>query len=77
MEPTTSGDPSSHLRRTSKSVRRLEEELRALGHDVSHRLVADLLGEEGYSLQANSGLPILSHITTRSGLRVRAEIDEG
>ena len=53
VEPTTSGDPSSHLRWTSKSVRRLEEELRAMGHDVSHRLVADLLREEGYSLQAN------------------------
>jgi transposase len=53
VEPTASGDPSSHLRWTSKSVRRLEEELGAMGHDVSHRLVADLLREEGYSLQAN------------------------
>ncbi len=27
--------------------------LQAMGHDVSHRLVADLLHERGYSLQAN------------------------
>ena len=45
--------PTSPLRWTSKSVRHLAEELQAMGHDVSHRLVADLLHESGYSLQAN------------------------
>lgn len=53
VEPTASGDPMSPLRWTSKSVRHLSEELQAMGHDVSHRLVADLLHECGYSLQAN------------------------
>ena len=53
VEPTTSGDPTSPLRWTSKSVRHLAEELQAMGHEVSHRLVADLLHECGYSLQAN------------------------
>ena len=53
VEPTASGDPQSPLRWTAKSVRRLAEELRAMGHQASHRLVADLLQESGYSLQAN------------------------
>lgn len=53
VEPSASGDPMSSLRWTSKSVRHLSEELQSLGHDVSHRLVADLLHECGYSLQAN------------------------
>jgi Rhodopirellula transposase DDE domain len=53
VEPTASGDPDSPLRWTSKSVRRLAEELRALGHEVSHNLVAELLHASGYSLQAN------------------------
>ena len=53
VEPTTAGDPDSPLRWTSKSVRHLSDELRAMSHDVSHRLVADLLHDRGYSLQAN------------------------
>jgi transposase len=53
VEPTASGDPDSPLRWTSKSVRRLATELQRLGHDVSYRLVADLLHDLGYSLQAN------------------------
>jgi transposase len=53
VEPTASGAPDSPLRWTSKSVRRLAEELQAMGHVASHRLVADLLHESGYSLQAN------------------------
>ena len=53
VEPTAWGDPTSPLRWTSKSVRHLAEELQAMGHDVSHRLVADLLHACGYSLQAN------------------------
>ena len=53
VEPTASGDPTSPLRWTSNSVRHLSAALQAMGHDVSHRLVADLLHECGYSLQAN------------------------
>ncbi len=52
VEPTTSGDPDSPLRWTSKSVRRLAIELQALGHTVSYRLVAQLLHAADYSLQA-------------------------
>jgi transposase len=53
VEPTASGHPDSPLRWTSKSVRHLAQELQAMGHVVSHRLVAQLLNEAGYSLQAN------------------------
>ena len=52
VEPTTRGDPESPLRWTCKSVRKLAAELRAQGHRVSHQLVAELLHELGYSLQA-------------------------
>lgn len=53
VEPAASGDPDTPLRWTSKSVRHLAGELAAMGHAVSHRLVADLLNASGYSLQAN------------------------
>jgi len=53
VAPVTRGDPESPLRWTSKSVRKLAAELQAVGHAVSHQLVADLLHELGYSLQAN------------------------
>jgi hypothetical protein len=53
LEPVTRGDPLSPLRWTCKSVRNLADELRAQGHEVSHMLVADLLHEQKYSLQAN------------------------
>ena len=53
VEPTASGDPDSPLRWTSKSVRRLAAALHAQGHTVSYHLVADLLRDAGYSLQAN------------------------
>ena len=53
IEPTASGDPQSALRWTSKSVRRLTDELRSMGHKASHTLVRSLLKELGYSLQGN------------------------
>jgi len=53
IEPVTRGDPESPLRWTCKSVRKLAAELKALGHDTSHRMVAELLHEMNYSLQAN------------------------
>lgn len=53
VEPTTSGAPDAPLRWTSKSVRKLAAELQAMGHEVSHQLVADLLSGLNYSLQAN------------------------
>jgi transposase len=53
VDPVTRGDPESPLRWTCKSVRKLSEELNRLGHRTSHRMVAELLHELGYSLQAN------------------------
>ena len=53
LESTTRGDPESPLRWTCRSVRNLEAELKSLGHAVSHQVVADLLHELEYSLQAN------------------------
>jgi len=53
VEPVSRGDPESPLRWTCKSVRRLAAELNRQGHQVSHRLVAELLQDLGYSLQAN------------------------
>ena len=54
VEPVTRGDPESPLRWTCKSVRKLAQELQNMGHKTSHRMVAELLHELGYSLQANS-----------------------
>ena len=53
VEPLTLGDPDSPLRWTSKSVRHLADELTVMGHAASYQLVARLLKESGYSLQAN------------------------
>lgn len=53
VEPAVAGDPQSPLRWTSKSLRKLAAELQAMGHTTSHRMVAALLAEAGYSLQAN------------------------
>jgi len=53
IDPVTRGDPESPLRWTCKSVRRLAEELNQAGHRTSHRMVAELLHDLGYSLQAN------------------------
>lgn len=53
VEPVTRGDPESPLRWTCKSVRQLAAELKRMGHQTSHRMVAELLHEMDYSLQAN------------------------
>ena len=53
IDPSTRGDPESPLRWTSKSVRNLAAELKHMGHKTGHRMVAELLHEMGYSLQAN------------------------
>jgi hypothetical protein len=53
VEPVTRGDPESPLRWTCKSVRRLSQELAQQGHHISYPVVAELLDELGYSLQAN------------------------
>jgi len=53
VEPVTRGDPESPLRWTCKSTRHLAEELTTQGYEVSHTLVAGLLHDLEYSLQAN------------------------
>lgn len=54
VDPASRGDPMSPLRWTCKSLRTLAGELRAQGYQVSATLVARLLHEAGYSLQANA-----------------------
>jgi transposase len=54
VEPDERGDPMSPLRWTVKSTRTLAQELARAGHKVSADTVADLLREEGFSLQANA-----------------------
>ena len=54
VDPGSRGDPMSPLRWTCKSTRQLAGILQQQGHPVSHRLVAELLGANGYSLQANA-----------------------
>ena len=53
VDSSTRGDPQSPLCWTSKSVRRVAEELSERGHAVSYQTVAALLDDLGYSLQAN------------------------
>ncbi len=53
VEPTTRGHPETCLRWTCNSVRKLAEDLNRMGHPVSYPVVAELLHELGYSLQAN------------------------
>jgi len=53
IDPVTRGDPMSPLRWTCKSLRKLAEELRSQGHQVSHVVVGEMLKAQGYSLQAN------------------------
>jgi transposase len=54
IDPVTRGDPESPLRWTCKSLRKLADELRRQGHQVSHVAVGELLKAQGYSLQANA-----------------------
>ena len=51
VDPVTRGDPESPLRWTSKSTRKLAEELGARGYKVSPQKVGQLLHASGYSLQ--------------------------
>jgi Rhodopirellula transposase DDE domain len=56
VEADSRGDPESPLRWTAKSVRKLADGLRELGHEVHFTTVAGLLRGLGYSLQANAKL---------------------
>lgn len=62
VEPVTRGDPESPLRWTSKSTRKLADELSELGYSVSPQKVGQLLHASGYSLQStNKTLEGASH----------------
>jgi transposase len=54
VEPDERGDPMSPLRWTTKSLRALAAELTRQGHRAGADTVADLLHEEGFSLQGNA-----------------------
>jgi hypothetical protein len=54
IAPETRGDPESLLRWTTKSVRKLAEQLSAMGHQIGRQKVSELLHELGYSLQGLS-----------------------
>jgi len=54
IEPALRGEPESSLLWTSKSLRKLSEELKKIGYNVSHKLVGEMLKKKGFSLQANS-----------------------
>jgi transposase len=53
IEGATRGDPESPLRWTSRSVAKLTEALREIGHEVHDSTTRRLLKALGYSLQAN------------------------
>jgi transposase len=54
VEPDERGDPMSPLRWTTKSLRRLAEELTTRGHRVSAPTVGRLLRDNGFSLQGTA-----------------------
>ncbi|PSK61674.1 hypothetical protein B0E53_06429 [Micromonospora sp. MH33] len=54
VQPDERGDPTSPLRWTTKSTRKLAEELTRQGWPISADTVADVLRGEGFSLQANA-----------------------
>jgi len=54
VEPDERGDPMSPLRWTTRSTRSIADELTRQGHRIGADTVADLLREEGFSLQGNA-----------------------
>jgi len=53
IDPETRGDPESPLRWICKSTRTLAAQLTRQKHPISHAKVAQLLNDQGYSLQSN------------------------
>ena len=64
MSPHTIGDPESILRWSSKSVRKICDELCNLEYKVSFKTVSSLLKKLGYSLQSNIKKKRVSKILT-------------
>jgi len=53
VEPETRGDPQSPLLWTCKSLRKLSQALRDMGHKIGRTVVGELLYKLDYRLQAN------------------------
>lgn len=53
VEASTRGDPEATLLWSSKSVRKIADEINKEMHRVCHKTVAIMLGKMGYSLQGN------------------------
>ena len=53
IDSSTRGEPDSPLLWTTKSLRKLSSELKAMGYNVSRELVSRILKSQGYSLQSN------------------------
>jgi hypothetical protein len=53
VEPEARGDPQSPLQWTCKSLRKLSQSLRDMGHTIGRTLVGELLHKLDYRLQAN------------------------
>jgi transposase len=54
IEPHIRGEPESALQWTSKSLRKISQELKLKDCPISHRAVGEILKSEGFSLMANS-----------------------
>ena len=53
IKPYERGNPESPLRWTSRSLRKLREEMKRMGYNISHMTVGKLLDKLGYTLQSN------------------------
>lgn len=54
VDPYTRGDPETPLKWTTKSLRKIQKELQKQDYQISYVKVQELLGELGYSLQAQA-----------------------
>ena len=77
VEPTAPGDPDSPLRWTCLSTRTLAVALEALGHHISHTLVAELLQGLGYSLQGNVKTRDLANVCAPDLAALRGPLRRG
>jgi len=53
IEPTVRGEPESPLLWTTKSLRKLSDELKTQKYKISHTLIGQILKNNNFSLQAN------------------------
>ena len=54
VEPTSRGNPENPLRYTTKSVRKLQNEIEKKGYKISYPSIAEILHDNKFSLQSNS-----------------------